>query len=617
MPDAAVATCALAMGGMRLSTAPDRDEGRALETLHAALDAGVTLLDTADAYGRDANEIGHNERLIARALATWKGDVSRVRIATKGGLTRPGGRWVPDGRARHLAAACAASREALGVGRIALYQLHAPDPRTSLATSVRALAALRRDGLVEEIGLCNVSLGELREAILLAPIAAVQVELSPWQDAALRGGVVEECAERGILVLAHRPLGGADNRRRLASDSVLAAVAARHGASPADVVLAWLRSLSPVIVPLPGPTRPETAHTLGRTLALSPEDLAALDARFPAARVMRVPRARRRPPDDAPGDVVLVMGTAGAGKSMLAAALVEDGYERLNRDEAGGRLGGLLPVLEERLSTGHRRVVLDNTYLSRASRNAVIEAAWSQGVPARCVWLQTSLEDAQVNVVQRMIARHGRLLDPGEMRRASRDDPGAVGPGVLFRHRRELEPPDSAEGFARVDAVPFVRHARAGFEGRAVLFWYDGVVRTSRGGARTPLSPDDVVILAGAREALAQYRDEGWRLCGVSWHPEVAGETMRADEVEAVFTRTHELLGLEVDHAWCPHGDGPPVCWCRKPLPGLGVVLVERHRLDPARCVYVGRDASDRALARILGFVFRDIDELRVPRARV
>jgi aryl-alcohol dehydrogenase-like predicted oxidoreductase/histidinol phosphatase-like enzyme/predicted kinase len=603
----------LAMGAMRLSTEDGRDEGRAIATLHAALDAGVTLIDTADAYARDDAEIGHNERLVARALASWSGDRSRVRVATKGGLTRPGGRWVADGRARHLASACAASRAALAVPRLALYQLHAPDPRVALATTVRALAALRRDGLVEEIGLCNVSLDQLREALDIAPIAAVQVELSPWRDDALRGGLVEECMERGLLLLAHRPLGGVDNQRRLQKDPVLAAVAARHAAAPADVVLAWLRSLCEVIVPLPGPTRPETARALGRPLPLSPEDLSALDAHFPASRLMRVPRTKRRPPDEAPGDVVLVMGTAGAGKSTLAASLVADGYERLNRDVTGGRLGGLLPALNERLLAGRRRVVLDNTYLTRASRNAVIEAAWAQGAPARCVWLDTSLEDAQVNVVQRMIARHGRLLGPEEMRRASKDDPGVVAPGVLFRHRRELEPPELSEGFTRIDNVPFVRQARPGFEGRALVFWYDGVVRTSRSGARSPRSPDDVVLVPGAHEALARHRDEGLRLCGLAWHPEVAGETMRADEVESVYARTHELLGLEIDHAWCPHGDGPPVCWCRKPLPGLGVVMIERHRLDPTRCIYVGRDASDRAFARVLGFMYRDAAEASSP----
>lgn len=122
------------MGCMRLSTEPDRDGDRALATLHAALDAGVTLLDTADAYARDGTETGHNERLLARALATWSGNTSSVRVATKGGLTRPGGRWEPDGRARHLVAACQASLRALGLTRIPLYQLHAPDPDVPLAT---------------------------------------------------------------------------------------------------------------------------------------------------------------------------------------------------------------------------------------------------------------------------------------------------------------------------------------------------------------------------------------------------------------------------------------------------------------------------------------------------
>jgi histidinol phosphatase-like enzyme len=161
-----------------------------------------------------------------------------------------------------------------------------------------------------------------------------------------------------------------------------------------------------------------------------------------------------------------------------------------------------------------------------------------------------------------------------------------------------------------VDAVPFVRQPRPEFDGRALIFWYDGVVRTSRGGARTPRSPDDVALVPGAREWLARRRDEGWRLCGVSWHPEVAAGSMTAEEVTAIFTRTHELLGTEIDCEWCPHGDGPPVCWCRKPLPGLGAVLIERHRLDPARCLYVGRDASDRAFARVLGLSYREAAEL-------
>lgn len=602
----------LAMGCMRLSTEPDRDDDRPLATLHAALDAGVTLFDTADAYARDGTETGHNERLLARALATWTGDTSSVRVVTKGGLTRPGGRWEPDGRARHLVAACQASLRALGLTRIPLYQLHAPDPDVPLATSVRALASLQRDGLVEQIGLCNVSLGQLREARAIAPIAAVQVELSPWHDVSLRNGLAEVCVAEGIRMLAYRPLGGVAGRARLARDPVLQAVAERYGATPAEVVLAWLRSLAEVVVPLPGPTRPETARSAARAgaLALAEEDVARIDRRFPAARLVREPRATRRVPDTAPGDVVLVIGLPGAGKSTLAADFVSRGYERLNRDQAGGRLRGLMPWLSAALAAGRRRVVLDNTYGSRAARNEVIETAWAHGVPVRCVWLQTSLEDAQVNVVQRLLARHGKLPGPEELKRAAREDPGALGPGALFRHRREFEPPDVSEGFVRVDVVPFARRRREGYGGRALVFWYDGVVRASRSGARTPASPDDVVVLPGRREAIRRYLDDGWLVLGVSWHPEVAREAVTAEQVAAIFARTHDLLGAPVDCVYCPHAEGPAICWCRKPLPGLAVELIERHRLDPARCVYVGRDPGDQAFARAVGFTHRRAEDV-------
>src|SRR5262245_12781672 len=183
----------MGLGAMRLSTERDRDESTAIRVLHEAFDAGVTFVDTANAYCWDDSERGHNERLIARALASWTGDRGGIRIATKGGLTRPDARWEADGRAKHLIRACEESCRALGVERLHLYQLHAPDPRTPLSTSVRALAGLKRDGRIESIGLCNVTVGQIEEARRIVDIDAIQVELSVWNDQHLLSGVLDYC----------------------------------------------------------------------------------------------------------------------------------------------------------------------------------------------------------------------------------------------------------------------------------------------------------------------------------------------------------------------------------------------------------------------------------------
>lgn len=598
---------------MRLSTAPDRDDERSIAVVHAALDAGVTLLDTADAYGRDDTEVGHNERLVARALACWVGDRTRVTVATKGGLTRPGGRWVPDGRAKHLRAACEASLRALGTDRIGLYQLHAPDPRVSFATSVRALAALRLEGLVREVGLSNVTLGQIEAARRIVPVAAVQVELSAWKDDPLRDGLVAYCREHGIDVIAYRPFAGRQGARRLANDPAFARVAAAHGVAPAAVALAWLWTAAPGVIPIPGPTRPEHVGELAaaRRVALSADEVASLATRgaVPAPRPAPVPTGREP-------TVVVVMGMPGAGKSTLAEALVADGHVRLNRDEAGGTLAGLLPSLQRLAAAGQRRLVLDNTYASRASRRAVVDAAAAAGLACRLLWLKTGLPDAQANACGRMVQRYGRLLGPEDMKAVRRSDPGAFPPGAQFRYQRELEPPDASEGFAAIEEVPFRRRRDPSWTGRAALFWYDGVLRRSRSGQRSPVSPEDVEPLAEGVGLLHRYRDAGFRLLGLSWQPEIAEGRMDGAAVDAVLALTHALLGVEMEALHCPHGPGPPVCWCRKPLPGLPILFVHRHHLDPARSVFVGAGGGDRSFAARLGFGFHEAGALARGAAR-
>jgi aryl-alcohol dehydrogenase-like predicted oxidoreductase len=264
---------------MPLSVPGRPDERQAMRTIHAALDAGVTLLDTADAYSDGERDMGRGERLIARVLRDVPG-ADRPTVATKGGHTRPGGRWELDGRPEYLRAACEASLRALEVERIDLYQLHRPDPATPFAESVGALRDLRDEGKIRDVGLSNVTVAQLEEAEAIVPVAAVQNELSLQYVEPLRNGEVAACAERGIPLLAWSPLGGASAAADPGSAApAVGRIAAEHGVSPQRVALAWLLSLSTAVVPIPGSRRPETIldSVAAVDLELSADDLAAID----------------------------------------------------------------------------------------------------------------------------------------------------------------------------------------------------------------------------------------------------------------------------------------------------------------------------------------------------
>jgi aryl-alcohol dehydrogenase-like predicted oxidoreductase len=216
------------------------EEGIAL--IHAALDAGIRLLDTADVYGRDPKDVGANERLVSRALCSWQGRRDEVLVATKGGLVRRGREWFPDGRAKHIRAACERSLAALGTDTIDLYQLHAPDPKVPLGTTLRALAALEKEGMVKRVGLSNVRLEELEEAVEIVPIASVQVALSPLELTPLKNGVAEYCLRHGIArssrtarSAATAPAAGSRTKPRSSRSHAAAARPRRKSPSPGCV----------------------------------------------------------------------------------------------------------------------------------------------------------------------------------------------------------------------------------------------------------------------------------------------------------------------------------------------------------------------------------------------
>jgi aryl-alcohol dehydrogenase-like predicted oxidoreductase/predicted kinase len=559
---------------MRMSTDEDRDEEVALETIAAAAEAGVTVFDTARAYGHGEAELGHNERLLARGLRR-AGVEGSARVVTKGGMTRAGGGWIPDGRAKAIRGDCEASLAALDGLPIDLYLVHAPDPRTPWRTSVRALARLVDDGLVRRVGLSNLNRPQLDEALELAPVAAVQVALSPYDDRALRGGVVERCAEAGIAVIAHSPLGGPRRAARIGRHPALAEVADARGATAAEVALAWLLDLSDVVVAIPGARRPETARSAARAagLRLDEGDRAVLARALGGPRP--APAKRPSPAEDA--EVVLVMGIPGAGKSRVAEEYVARGYLRLNRDERGGSLRELAGALDESLSSGARRIVLDNTYLTRAARSYVIEAVGRHRVATRCVWLDTPLAQAQVNLVERLLERFGSLPTPEELRAQARREPGVHAPTSQMRALRELEPPSTDEGLAEVEQVPFERAPTAGRERAGVFVAAAALSRPSWEDA----------LEGGNRGALHLVFD---------WRPDGTVDALAADAA-----RLAAVVSGPVETALCPHGGGPPTCWCRPPLPGLPLAFARAHGVDTARSVLIGTSPAHRTLATTLG----------------
>ncbi|CAN5221278.1 aldo/keto reductase [soil metagenome] len=252
---------ALGLGGMLLSIEGRPDRDRAKATITAAIANGITLIDTADAYHSFADDRGHNEILIAEVLRELGSAAADVVVATKGGKVRPGdGSWPSDARPEHLIASAKLSAARLGVDSIALYQLHAPDPAVPFIESLEALRELVTQGVVEDVGVSNVSATEVGIAarVLGSSFVSVQNQFSPsrteYRD------VLDLCTDTGLAFLAWRPLGAVLSQWDSTNTAeTFGAVAAAHEVSVHQVILAWELSLSPAIIPIPGSTRPETA----------------------------------------------------------------------------------------------------------------------------------------------------------------------------------------------------------------------------------------------------------------------------------------------------------------------------------------------------------------------
>jgi aryl-alcohol dehydrogenase-like predicted oxidoreductase len=272
---------AIGLGAMPLSTKEDRPPREdAVATVLAALDAGVTLIDTADAYAWDEAEFGHNEALVAEALDAFGSGAADVLVATKGGHTRVGAEWGLDGSPSYLRRACEASLRRLGVEEIGLYQFHRPDPATPWEESMGGLRSLFDDGLVQMVGISNADVAQIDSAreILGEALVSVQNQFSPgWRSSA---GELAHCASVGLAWLPWSPFGGVSAAGSLDAEApAFAEVAGELGVSVHQVALAWHLAQADVVVPIPGASRPQSIldSAAAADLQLSEAQLTRLD----------------------------------------------------------------------------------------------------------------------------------------------------------------------------------------------------------------------------------------------------------------------------------------------------------------------------------------------------
>jgi aryl-alcohol dehydrogenase-like predicted oxidoreductase len=257
----------LGFGAMRITGpgvwGPPRDVDAAKAALLRAVELGVTFIDTADSYGPEVSE-----NLIAETLHPYPDDLV---IATKGGLIRPGpGRWEPDGRPEHLRQACEGSLRRLRLDQIPLYQFHRPDPRVTIAESIGALAELKDEGKIRHIGVSNFSEAQLHAAMRVTPVVSVQNRYNATDRSS--ESMVDLCEQEWLAFLPWAPIQDADKNPAVVSATQ------QHGASPTQIVLAWLLARSLQMLPIPGSGNPEHAaeNIAAAGIVLHPDEIAAI-----------------------------------------------------------------------------------------------------------------------------------------------------------------------------------------------------------------------------------------------------------------------------------------------------------------------------------------------------
>ena len=305
--------------------------------------------------------------------------------------------------------------------------------------------------------------------------------------------------------------------------------------------------------------------------------------------------------------VVMILGPPASGKSTKSNEYIKQDFVYLNRDKLGGKILDLVSKLEAALKASSN-VLLDNLFPTKAIRKPFIDLCKQYNVEIECIHIDTSIEDCQINALNRMYERYKTIFhhsDDIKKHTKAKNDPNIFPPVVLFKYRKEFESPSMTEGFSRIEIRSFERTQNKKYTNKALILDYDDTLRKSNGKNPFPIHVDEVEILPNRKNKLREYKSLGYILLGVSNQSGVAKGIFSLEDAKKCFERTNQLLGFDIDYCFCPHQAAPPVCYCRKPQTSNGVHLIHKYKLNPADCIFVGDATSDKSFANRLGFQYK------------
>jgi histidinol-phosphate phosphatase family protein len=305
--------------------------------------------------------------------------------------------------------------------------------------------------------------------------------------------------------------------------------------------------------------------------------------------------------------VAMVCGYPASGKSTLTKQITNPNTVILNRDTEGGTIAGLLPKLEEHLKN-KKDVILDNLFPTIESRKPFIEISKKYGADIHCKLMGTSIEDAQFNAVERAIKLTGKFPTPEVIKAAKHTN--VFSPLVLFKYKKEFQKPTVEEGFSDVELTKFIRKDDPTFINKALIVDYDGTLRECVGGNdKFPVAKQQIEIKKNRTKVLQAYKDKGYLLLGISNQSGVHKGDLTEQTAHELFQHTNKLLGIDIEYRFCPHQSAPLSCYCRKPMPGVFVEFMLKHKLNRKECIFVGDMTTDKTFAARAGIQYIDQEE--------